>query len=130
LLDLQQFRMPNEHARQILASYARHVATTNGPKLLGAPVKSIKVYLTQHRMLGQKEFADGIDPFDPTTYIPFFVGEFDVDGNLTEPNDPMLYWIVPIVRGPNHKSGPHGSPGLDIRNYVTVHAGSDPFEEP
>ena len=130
LLDLQQFRMPNEHARQILASYARHVATTNGPKLLGGPVKSIKVYLTQHRMLGQKEFADGIDPFDPTTYIPFFVGEFDVDGNLTDPNDPMLYWIVPIIRGPNHKSGPPGSPGLDIRNYVTVHAGSDPFEEP
>lgn len=130
LLDLQQFRMPNEHARQILASYARHVAKTYGTGRPDVPVKSVKVYLTQHRMLGQKEFADGMDPFDPTTYIPFFVGDFDVDGNLTDPNDPMLYWIVPIIRGPNHKSGPPGSPGLDIRNYVTVHAGSDPFEEP
>src|SRR5205823_2372220 len=129
LLPLQQFRMPNEHGRQILSSYARHVAKTHGSGRPGVPVKAIKVYLTQHRMLGQKEFADGMDPFDPTTYIPFFVGEFDAEGNLTDPSDPMLYWIVPIIRGPNHKSGPPGSPGLDIRNYVTVHAGSDPFEE-
>jgi hypothetical protein len=128
LLDLQQFRMPNEHARQILSSYARHVALEYAAK--DVKVKAIKVYLTQHRMLGQKEFADGMDPFDPTTYVPFFVGEFDAQGNLTNPNDPMLYWIVPIIRGPNHKPGPPGSPGQDIRNYVTVHAHSDPFAEP
>lgn len=130
LLEIQQFRMPNEHARQILASYAKHVADTFGTGRPGVSVKAIKVYLTQHRMLSQKEFAERMDPFDPTTYVPFFVGEFDAEGNLTNPYDPMLYWIVPIVRGPNHKSGPPGSPGLDVRNYVTVHASSDPFEEP
>jgi hypothetical protein len=128
LLALQQFRMPNEHARQILSSYARHVADDYAAK--GVKVKAIKVYLTQHRMLGQKEFAEGMHPFDPTTYVPFFVGEFDAQGNLTDPNDPMLYWIVPIIRGQNHKPGPPGSPGQDIRNYVTVHANSDPFAEP
>src|SRR5207244_3735140 len=53
LLDLQQFRMPNEHARQLLASYARHVAKKHGSGRPGVPVKSIKIYLTQHRMLGQ-----------------------------------------------------------------------------
>ena len=122
--------MPNEHARQLISSYARYVAKKHGTSPEGVPVKSIKIYLTQHRMLGQKEFAGGIDPFDPTTYLPFFIGEFDVEGNLINPYDPMLYFIVPIIAGPNHKSGPPGSPGLDVRNYVTVHAGSDPFAEP
>ena len=125
-----QFRMLNEHGRQIIASYARHVAKHNARP--GVAVRSVKVYLTEHRMLNQSEFARGMDPYDPTTYIPYFVGEFTInesDGRavLANANDAMLYWVVPIIAGPNHKSGPPGSPGLDIRNYVTIHAGSDPF---
>jgi hypothetical protein len=107
-----QYRAPNEHARQILASYARHINSE-------APIRSVKIYLTQHRMLTQKEFADGKDPYDRDTYWPFFVGHFDGNGALIEPYDPLLYWIVPIIK--------RADGGFD--NYVRVHAGSDPFEE-
>jgi hypothetical protein len=113
LLLTMQFRAPNEHARQLLAGYARHLGRTY------SPMRSVKIYLTQHRMLNQKEFADGKDPYDKDTYLPFFVGEFDGEGRLLNPYDPLLYWIVPIVK----------QPGGGVKNYVIDHAGSDPFEE-
>jgi hypothetical protein len=119
LIPARQYRPPNEHARQILAGYAKHVANVIGSGRPGVPVKSVKIYLTQHRMLTQKEFAEGKDPYDQDTYWPFFVGEFDPESNLVNPYDPLLYWIVPILKMPD------GS----IRNYVTVHAGSDPFAD-
>lgn len=130
LLPTQQYRMPNEHARQIIASYARHVAKTWDTGRPGVKIKSLKIYLTLHRMLSQKEFANGWDPFDPSTYWPFFVGEFDIEGVLRNANDPMLYWVVPILPGPQHGYGQAGSETVDLRNYVKDHAGSDPLERP
>jgi hypothetical protein len=115
----RQYRAPNEHARQLLAGYARHVAREIGSGRPGVAVRSVKVYLTQHRMLTQKEFAQGKDPYDKDTYWPFFVGEFTPDGELNNPYDPLLYWIVPIIKTPEG----------EYKNYVTVHAGSDPFAE-
>jgi hypothetical protein len=116
LMPARQYRPPNEHARQILAGYARHVANVIGSGRPGVPVQNVKIYLTQHRMLSQKEFADGKDPYDKDTYWPFFVGEFDPDGRLLNPYDPLLYWIVPIVKQPD------GS----LKNYVAVHAKQRP----
>jgi hypothetical protein len=121
--DNQQFRAPGEHSRQLLAGYARHVAFQHGP------ISSIKIYLTQHRMLSQLEYAQRKDPYDRDTYLPFFVGEFDADGKLLVPLDPLLYWVVPIFRQPDG----------GVKNYVADHArtdhagksyaGSDPFEQ-
>ena len=82
-------------------------------------VKSVKVYLTQHNMLNQKQFADGEGPYAQDTYLPFFVGEFDPDGQMPNPYDPLLYWVVPIIREPDGR----------IVNYVIKHAGSDPFKD-
>src|SRR5207302_1315929 len=62
-------------------------------------VRSVKVYRLVHRILPASEFAQGIDPLDPTQYLPYFEGEFDPDGNLmTPPDDPFLYWLIPIIR--------------------------------
>jgi hypothetical protein len=124
-----QFRMPDENGRQFLANYVRHVAKRHAEEMPGFGFKGVKVYLTQHRLLSQKQYADGENPYDISSYLPFFVGEFDAQGNLTNPFDPMLYWIVPILRTP--KYDPATSKVIpnqyEYKNFVTIHAKSDPF---
>ncbi|MFO0807194.1 MAG: hypothetical protein U0746_01070 [Gemmataceae bacterium] len=128
---VQQYRMPDENSRQFLSSYVRHVAATYGTGRVDADgkpveVKSIKVYLVQHRMLSQKQYSDAsIDPYAKWTYLPFFIGDFDSNGKLLDPLDPMLYWIVPILRDPS-ATGVGGAE--TVHNYVELHAGSDPFQ--
>ncbi len=122
----QQYRMPDENARQFLASYVRHIADTYGTGRIGSdqqpvPVKSIKVYLVQHRMMDQRQYSRHVDPYAKWTYLPFFLGDFEPSGKLIDPTDPMLYWIVPILR----EEKPGGK--AEVRNYVELHAGSDPF---
>jgi hypothetical protein len=138
----QQYRMPNEHSRQIIASYARYVASTYGTGREGVPVKSVMVYLVQHRMRSQREFAERLDPFHPTTYLPYFVGEFDAEGTFKSQNDPLLYWVVPILNDPSERDPTDPSlpcpvwrstaPPEHLRNYVKRHAqvDVDPFAAP
>lgn len=122
-----QYRVPQDNTRRWLSSYVRHIVEEfGGPE----QIRSIRVYRVTHRMLNQKEFADGLDPFAPWTYWPYFLGEFTPDGRLAKPNDPMLYWLVPIVRKPAGMLpivGPGSGPPVDIVNYLAYHAGSDPF---
>jgi hypothetical protein len=124
--------MPDENARMFLASYARHVASRYGSGRPGVGVKSIKAYLTQHRLLDQSQYAnEKVDPYDKATYLPFFVGEYDANGSLINPFDPMLYWIVPILKLPKYDPQT-GSPlpnQYDYKNYMVPHALSDPFDE-
>jgi hypothetical protein len=120
-----QFRAPNEMGRHILHGYAEHVA-----KVLGTgrkdtdgqpvPVHDIKIYLTQHEMLTQIDFQQRKDPYAPETYRPYFVGQFDAEGNvlMNDFDRSMLYWVVPIIRSPS---------GV-LMNTVIKHAGSDPFD--
>jgi hypothetical protein len=30
------------------------------------------------------------------TYQPYFQGDYDRDGNLVNPDDPFLFWLIPI----------------------------------
>jgi hypothetical protein len=129
-----QYRAPNEHARHIIAGYARHAARVLGTGRRDkdgnvVPVHDIKVYLTQHQMLNQPQFErlenqptkDDNGPYAPETYLPFFVGQFDGNGDplMNEFDRLMLYWLVPIYRDPSTK---------ELKNSVIVHAGSDPFD--
>jgi hypothetical protein len=69
---------------------------------------------------------------DPTLFWPYFQGEFDRDGNLKDPNDPYLYWLIPIQRVATIPASQAGITRLDegrvetpreeIRDYVAVHA--------
>lgn len=126
-----QFRMPDENGRQFLASYVRHVAKKHAAEMPDFGIKSMKVYLTQHRLLSQKQYADGENPYDISSYLPFFVGEFDAQGSLLNPFDPMLYWIVPILRTPKYDpaTGAAIPKQYDYKNFVTIHAKSDPFAD-
>lgn len=126
-----QYRMPDENSRQFLASYVRHVANKHAAEMPDFGFKGVKVYLTQHRLLSQKQYAEGEDPYDKSSYLPFFVGEFDAQGNLMNPFDPMLYWIVPILRTPKYDpaTGAAIPKQYDYKNFVTIHAQSDPFAD-
>ncbi len=127
--DLSQYREPRElDAKMYIASYARHVARDpkyRSPESPDTPVKSVKVYRVLHQMLNATEMAANFDPEDPTKFLPVYVGEFDVDGKLLDGEDsghpdPLLYWVVPIVRVPD------GRGDFVLKDYVAVHAGSAP----
>jgi len=127
--DLAQYRQPSEHGRHIIKGYAEHVARVIGtgrknPDGSPVPVYTIKAYLTQHEMLTQLAYQRNEDPFAPETYRPYYVGQFDGDGQekLNEFERSLLYWMIPIFRTPL------GDPKGTLRNIVTLHAGSDPFD--
>jgi hypothetical protein len=65
--------------------------------------------------------AYGADPHDPIFYVPYFEGQYDPEGRLMDPSDPLLYWIVPIVREPNG----------DSKWYIYRHSGDEKnFRQP
>jgi hypothetical protein len=128
--DLSQYREPFDwSAKKYVASYARHVARDpkyRSPDSPEAPVKSVKVYRVLHKILSAIDMGEGVDPQGATTFMPVYMGEFDGDGNLLDGEnsahpDPLLYWVVPIVA----EQTP-GSSDYVVKNYVTVHAGSEP----
>jgi hypothetical protein len=123
-----QYRLPQDNVRRWIASYVRHVAQMYGGT---DKVKSIRLYRVLHQPLDVAMFRAGEDPFSKWTYLPYFLGEYDVDGNLSDPYDPTLFWLIPIVRKTPSLAGiarQKGSP-VEVDNYLARHAGSDPFEE-
>jgi hypothetical protein len=119
-----QYREPNEiTSKKYVTSYARHVARDPRSRSLDSPdspVKSVKVYRVLHMMLNAQEMGSGMSPEEPTKLLPVYMGEFDTDGELLDPKDPLLYWVVPI------QFEQDGKGGSVIKNYVAVHAGSEP----
>ena len=117
-LRLAQYKLPNpEVARYILPSYASHVILFNKDKDEAAKT-TVKVYRLEHRDLTPAQLAAGISPYHPTTYRPYFLGEFDAFGNLTNPQEELLYWMIPVeqrTRGPNDKQ-------KDYYDFMSVHA--------
>lgn len=141
-----QYREPSDTSKLYIRSYARHVAQRYRHELKpDLKVKSVKVYKVIHQLVNAPLLAQGVEPNEPMLYWPFFMGEFDPDGNLHSPadafnfvnpetnreemRDPFLYWLIPIVRT--------GSIGdvedqltpfktllkRRVKNYVKVHAG-------
>ncbi|HXG08359.1 MAG TPA: hypothetical protein VNK04_01070 [Gemmataceae bacterium] len=93
-----QYRKPLPYSKQLIASYAAHVARNyRSEKDPTARVRGVKVYRVVHQILSPLDFAQGKNPFGPTTYGAFYQGEFDADGNLKDPDDPFLYWAIPIL---------------------------------
>jgi hypothetical protein len=122
--EVTQYREPNEiTSKKYIASYARHVARDlkyRSPDSPNTPVKSVKMYRVLHTMLTAQEMGSGMSPEEPSKLLPVYMGEFDADGELLDPQDPLLYWVVPILRYPDGKGG------SVIKDYVGVHAGSEP----
>jgi hypothetical protein len=114
----EQYRKPGDYAILLGAAYARHIARTSpNPNNPDDPVVSVKLYRVTHRLLEASEIARGMSPIDKTTYLPFYCGDFDTEGKLTDPNDGLLYWLIPILyrNGPDHPD--------DVIDYVEFQSG-------
>jgi hypothetical protein len=123
----QQYFVPQPMARRTLASYVRHIIFIHGGP---EKVRSVKVYRVLHRMLDARQFAAGTNPFGETTYLPYYQGEYDGTGTQLNPNnDPLLFWLIPIIRKPAVVT-PTTRPGMEaVDNYLTTHAGINPFDD-
>ncbi len=121
-----QYRVPDPMAsRYLLPSYARHVAhALSGP---GRRVVNVKLYRLEHRVVPPEYFAGvgrftRIDPFHPTTYRAYFLGDYQPDGTLVNPRDPLLYWLIPVLPKPGG-AAPGDKNHVDYDDYLSKHAG-------
>ncbi len=128
-----QYSEPQETARRLIASYARHIAHTSpDPENPNNAVQAVRVYRLTHMLISPAELNAGKDPLDPTTLMPFYMGKYDPDGRLLDPKDPFLFWYVPIIRVAkrypepgtqflSHQPPPPDEP-MKIINFVEIHA--------
>src|SRR5262249_39963916 len=94
-----QFQPPAVYAKRLLESYARHITALPHPDDPEKRAGRVKIYRVVHLIPSAKQMASGIHPCAPTLYLPFYVGEYDTEGKLTQEaeDDPLLYWVVPIL---------------------------------
>lgn len=92
----QQYGEPNDFARMLVASFARHVAHSESSPTHA--VKAVRVYRVVHRLMSPRDLSEGKDPLDPTNFQPFYMGKYDPDGKILDPEDPFLFWHIPIIR--------------------------------
>jgi hypothetical protein len=124
-----QYRLPMpEVARFVIPSYASHVIMENTADTDEARRTTVKMYRLEHSTLGVEEFinwrknpAINSDPYQPITYRPYFLGEYNARGDLLEPQEPMLYWLVPITPRPGGVP-PGDSTKRDFLDYLSFHA--------
>jgi hypothetical protein len=93
---MSQYSEPMEFSRRLIASYARHVAHTESDP--DNPVKAVRIYRIVHKMITPRELYEGKDPLDPTLFLSYYMGKYDPNGKILDPEDPFLFWHVPIVR--------------------------------
>jgi hypothetical protein len=98
-----QYSEPTVIAKWLIESYAMHIARTSPhPTNPDAKVRYVRVYRVLHRIISPQELAQSFSPLAETLYSPFYLGAFDPNGNLLDPEDPFLYWYIPIVLVPNN----------------------------
>lgn len=111
LLDIDphvQWRPPLPYPRLLMSMYARHVAATYpSEKDPSAEVTGVKAYRVVRFMLTPDQLAKEHSPADLTLLWPFYQGEFDKEGELKDPTDPFLYWVVPIRWCPESRLPPN-----------------------
>lgn len=133
--DALQFREPNVMSKLMIQDYARFVAQAAPLPPGPGKVKRVRLYRVTHDILEGRSLALGADPLDRHLYRPYYQGEFDAEGTLLDPNDPMLYWLVPIIKK-DERTGwvaPHPESlervtardrTYEVYDYLKVHAGA------
>jgi len=134
--ELQRLVSTDLVSRHVMPSYVRHLAKSNARD--GWEVRGVKVYRTEHTIVTPEQFV-GFDsvsnsrvapwrPYNGSTYMPYYQGDFGPAGNLKDSQDPMLYWLVPIVplRTPPLSASEYQKTGgfnSYFTDYVSAHAG-------
>ena len=99
--EILQYSEPQEFARRLIASFARHIARTSpNPEHPNVGVKYVRVYRVTHNLLSPRELSEGNLPTDEVYYTPIYMGKYDIDGKLLDPKDPFLFWYLPIMKVP------------------------------
>jgi len=96
----QQFKPPPADVRRLLASYVRHVALKAQQKYPDLKLVKLRLYRVVHIIPPAFLYMNGWDADDPAFFHPYFMGEYSPGGTLLNPNDPFLYWMVPVLRDP------------------------------
>lgn len=118
----QQYQVPQPQIKRVLESYARHVLHKHAVQHPERKYMSVRIYRVVHAIPPKGAFFQGLEATDPEFYTPIYLGEYGTDGKLMrhEEDNPLLYWVLPIVRVP---PGDLHSP---IYDYARKHAG-DPY---
>ena len=89
--------------------------TADGKPLVN--IDTIKIYKITHGIITVQDLARDFDPLDKTLFYPYFLGTFDKTGKLLDPEDPFLYFLLPITRtmDPNQPSV--------LTDSLEIHAG-------
>ncbi|MBA4067867.1 MAG: hypothetical protein C0501_30035 [Isosphaera sp.] len=127
----QYFQPSPEVSRFLLPSYASHVILEHTSSVDEARRTTVKVYRLQHRTLPVDQFVRRMpngqyqNPYHPGTFRPYFLGEYNARGDLLNPEEELLYWLVPVLpRFP----GPGDPNPKDYDDYMSAHALGLPIE--
>lgn len=93
------YQPPEDYSKVMVSAYARYVAR-NWPHPDDNPsadVAEVKVYRVVHSIINAPAMAAGVHANEKHWDYPYFMGAFDKDGKLLDPEDPFLYWLVPIL---------------------------------
>jgi hypothetical protein len=102
----RQYAEPQDYAKVLISAYARHMATCfPNPDDPDDEVVRVKLYRVTHLIVEPARLVRGQSPLDKSLYLPYFLGEFDSEGRLINPQDPFLYWLLPILQDPGSPSG-------------------------
>jgi hypothetical protein len=108
-----QYWPPNEYSQIIMESMARHVCHFYPhPENSSVPAKRVKIYRLSYTIISPAQLLKDRDPLADDLKMPFYMGEYDRDGNLLRYDDegkalppeeaakghtdPFLYWVVPM----------------------------------
>jgi hypothetical protein len=121
----QQYSYPSATTKRLLASYARHACQIPNPDHPEWKIKAVKVYRVRHEIPPVEPFAHGrLAADDPELYRPFYMGTFNPEGKLLDPEDPFLYWLLPVLRDQTI------DPQSPITDYTRLHAGDPRYISP
>lgn len=91
------WRQPQPNSKHMICSYVRSLMN-RFPHPDGNPEAKVMeghLWRVVHTIIQPGEIAyKNLDPTDRRFYVTVYQGEFDENGNLRDPNDPLLYWMI------------------------------------
>src|SRR5207302_9789364 len=105
-------------SRYILPSYANHILRKEAESAPDRKPTSVKIYRLEHRVTPPWALVQDINPHHPITYRPYYLGEFAANPatgkvELIDSQDPLLYWLVPILPKPMSPGDPEKKDFID-----------------